>query len=77
LLLAQQGRIEEAIGRLRVVLSEHPDDYEMHFNVGVLLERQGKIAEAIVEYRQALKINPDYFKASERLQAVLSKRDGR
>jgi tetratricopeptide (TPR) repeat protein len=77
LLLAQQGRIEEAIDRLRVVLSERPEDYEMHFNIGVLLERQGKIAEAIAEYGQALKINPDYAKASERLQAALSKQDGR
>jgi Tfp pilus assembly protein PilF len=77
LLLAQQGRIEEAIGRFRAVLSERPEDYEMHFNVGVLLERQGKTGEAIAEYEQALKINPDYGKAIERLEAALSKQDGR
>jgi len=74
--LAQQGRLSEAIQIYEDVLRIRPDFAEAHNNLGVALARRGKIQAAIGEYNQALQINPDYAEAHNNLAVALG-REGR
>src|SRR2546426_1208159 len=56
--LAEQGRLAEAIEHFQVALRIKPDDAMAHTNWGAALAQQGKPAEAIDHYRQALQIEP-------------------
>jgi Flp pilus assembly protein TadD len=49
----------------------HPEDAEMHCNVGILLAQRGLLDEAVEEFRSALRFDPSLSKAREQLEAIL------
>src|SRR5213594_1515420 len=59
LVLAQQGKLTEAMEHYQTALRINPDYADAHNNVGDVLAEQGRLAEAIEHYRQALRIKPD------------------
>jgi Flp pilus assembly protein TadD len=68
------GRLDEAISEFREVLRIHPEDAEMHCNLGVLLARKGLVDQAVEEFRTALRLDPNLTRASEELKTVLTKK---
>jgi tetratricopeptide (TPR) repeat protein len=74
MLLANDGRTDEAIFHTRIALGIHPDDAPAENNLGATLARRGQIDEAIVHFRQAVKIKPDYAQAHESLARALAMR---
>jgi len=71
--LANLGRLDEAVDKLRAILRIHPTNVKACCNIGIVLEQQGKIDEAIEQYRRALQINPGDTKAGELLEAAEAK----
>jgi tetratricopeptide (TPR) repeat protein len=61
--LHQAGRLGDAIGWYRKVLTAAPSLAEAHHNLGIALKGLGKIKQAIVCYDQALALNPLYADA--------------
>jgi Tfp pilus assembly protein PilF len=58
--LADQGKLAEAIEHYRQALHFKPDYAFAHYNLGTALARRGQPAEAAEHYRRALAIKPDY-----------------
>jgi tetratricopeptide (TPR) repeat protein len=58
LVLAGQGKTNEAISHYSEALRINPQSGETHNNMGLALAKQGKAAEAISHYNAALRINP-------------------
>src|SRR2546429_304470 len=58
--LADQGKLAEAIEQHERALKIRPEYAEALNNLGVALENQGKLAEAGDHYRQAVRVKPDY-----------------
>src|SRR5438034_8205596 len=63
LVLAQQGKLTEAMEHYQTALRINPDYADAHNNVGAVLADQGRLAEAIEHYREALRLTPDYADA--------------
>src|SRR3989449_1218312 len=63
LVLAQQGKLTEAMEHYQTALRLNPDYADAHNNVGAVLADQGRLAEAIEHYREALRLKPDYADA--------------
>jgi pentatricopeptide repeat protein len=59
-ILAGQGKYEEAISHYSELLRLRPDDAWGHTNLGLALAMQGKLEAAIRHYREALRIGPRY-----------------
>lgn len=59
----QEGRPEEAEGRIRTSLAMRHDMPDFHNNLGLCLRAQGRLEEAVVHYRRALDLNPSYAPA--------------
>ena len=57
-LLAQQGRLDEAIDQYRQALAIEPDSSGAHVNLGMALTRQQQFDEARDHFRRALEIDP-------------------
>ena len=57
-LLANEGKLQEAMALYAQALRYEPNNPEAHFFLGTALEKQGKLAEAIPEYTQALWFKP-------------------
>jgi len=70
--LADQGRIDEAIADYSQALRLDPDFDEAHYNLGYALAGQGRIDEAMAQYSEALRLKPDYAKAHINLGAALA-----
>jgi tetratricopeptide (TPR) repeat protein len=70
--LADQGRVGEAIAEYQKALMIKPDLEIAFNNLGLALARQGKAEEAIVRYRKALNINPKYELAHNNLGLTLA-----
>jgi len=62
-LLADQGKLPEAMQHFERALQLNPDEAETYNDLGFALARQGKLAEAIQHYERALQLKPDYAKA--------------
>jgi Flp pilus assembly protein TadD len=60
LILAGEGRDEEAAKSFRAALGISPDWAEAHSLLGSSLARAGKYAEAETELRKAVTLKPDY-----------------
>ncbi len=58
-ILAQQGRIEEAVAHLRVASALEPDDPVSQLNLGVYAQQHGDIQQAISRYDAALQFATD------------------
>ena len=70
--LAEQGRLEEAIGHYAKALQIKPCLVEAHNNLGRALAKQGRFEEAIGHYSKALQIKPDYAMAHSNLGVALA-----
>ncbi len=71
-LLAQEGRMNEAVGLLEEALSykgNYPDSYICYGNV---LERLGKFEEAATYYSEAIRMNPVSARARQGLGSALA-----
>jgi tetratricopeptide (TPR) repeat protein len=66
LMLARQGRVEEAMVQLGAVLKPA----EVHYNLGSVYEQQGKKESAKAEYQKALLIDVNLHDASKRLKGL-------
>jgi tetratricopeptide (TPR) repeat protein len=70
--LAQTGKIEEAIAHYEQALRLKPDYAEAHYNLGIALWQTGRVPEAIVQYEQALRVKPDLVEAQYNLGMTLA-----
>jgi tetratricopeptide (TPR) repeat protein len=66
LMLARQGRVEEAVAQLGAVLKPA----EVHYNLGSVYEQQGKKESAKGEYQKALLIDVNLHDATKRLKGL-------
>lgn len=62
LMLARQGKTNESLTQLQVVLTPA----EAHYNIASVLESQGKIESAKAEYNTALQLDPQMADAKGR-----------
>jgi len=58
LILAGQGRPEEAIAEYRAGLALDPGSIETHTNLGIALATQGRLAEALPHFERACELDP-------------------
>jgi tetratricopeptide (TPR) repeat protein len=73
--LAEQGRSDEAIARYRRSIATRPSFKFSHNNLGFELAQRGELDAAIAEYRAALAIDPAYADAEVNLgNALLQQR---
>jgi tetratricopeptide (TPR) repeat protein len=70
--LARDGRTEEAIQHHLAALKLNPEDASIHNNLGNAFARQGNTDQAIRYYTEALRIEPDHAKAHINLGNVLA-----
>jgi Flp pilus assembly protein TadD len=70
--LADEGKIGEAIAHYSEALRIKPDYADAHNNLGVALDDQGKVDEAIAHYTEALLIKPTYADAHSNLGIALA-----
>jgi len=71
ILLAQTGRLEEAIELLEQTLHRGPHVFETHYNLGGALAAAGRTREAIQQFEQALHLKPDDAEAHNNLANTL------
>ncbi len=69
--LHQGGRVAEAEGLYRRILSASPPHPVVLGNLGGALQAQGKLDEAVAVYRQAIAVAPQYGEAHYNLGVVL------
>jgi tetratricopeptide (TPR) repeat protein len=70
--LAQEGRLDEAITQYQEALRVWPRAATAHVNLGDAFAQQGRFAEAIRHYQRALGIVPDYALALENMGKALA-----
>jgi Flp pilus assembly protein TadD len=58
IVLAQQGKFDEAVASYEQALRYKPDDVETLDNLGAALNAQGRLAEAVARWRQAVRYRP-------------------
>lgn len=71
LLMADRGKMDEAIAYFRKALQIKPDYVHAHNNLGVRLAERGQYEEAISHYRQAIDRWPHYIEAHNNLGTAL------
>jgi protein O-mannosyl-transferase len=71
-ILADQGKLDEAIAHYSEALRIKPNYADAHNNLGVALDDQGKTDQAIAQYSEALRIRPDYANAHINLGIALA-----
>ena len=70
--LAEQGKFQEAIFHYSQALEVKPDHYKAHNNLGNALARLGRYEEAMNHYKESLRLRPDYAEAHSNLGNVLA-----
>ncbi|MBX3027358.1 tetratricopeptide repeat protein [bacterium] len=70
--LADQGRIDEALAQFQVALRLWPASPEAHNALGAMLDQQGEWEAAAAEFREALRLEPRYYEAHTNLGIVLA-----
>ena len=70
-LLAESGRLPEALTHYEAALRLRPDYPLGYYNLANALGRAGRPAEAIAAYREAVRLKPDYVNAHNNLGAAL------
>jgi Tfp pilus assembly protein PilF len=63
----REGDDAKAMASYAATLTQHPEAYVAHYNLGVVHERMGEKDKAVNEYREALKLKPDFEPASDNL----------
>jgi tetratricopeptide (TPR) repeat protein len=66
--LAQLGRIPEAIDQFHEALRLNPSNAGAHANLGLALLASGKAQESISEFEAALRLNPELKTAANGLR---------
>ena len=67
LIMADQGRLDEAVAHYRCALVLKPDYAEAHNNLGNALKAQGKLDEAVSAFQRALALKPNFAEAHNNL----------
>jgi Flp pilus assembly protein TadD len=75
IVLAQLGRVPEAIGHYQQALRINPDSAMAHYNLANALVQAGKTEDAIAHYKETLRIEPRDIKALTKLGNVLQQMD--
>ena len=73
ILLADQGRYDEAISNYFESIKINPDFAWARNNLGNALMLQGRLHAAIREFRKALQLNPDYAEAQNNMGIAMAK----
>ncbi len=71
-LLAQQGKLPEAIAHFQTAIKLNPDFADAHLNLGNALRQAGRAPDAIREYEATLRINPKIADAERALGETLA-----
>ena len=71
MLLAQQGKVGEALGRFETVLRLRPDA-QAHYNLALACAVQGRLKEAAAHYEQAIQLRADWALALNDLAWILA-----
>ena len=69
-LFYEDGQLEEAKERFRLVLTLAPDNALAHFNLGSVLDELKEVGEACQCLREAVRLKPDYADAHYNLARV-------
>jgi tetratricopeptide (TPR) repeat protein len=69
MILASQGKLDEAIHHYETSLDLKPDDPVSHYNMGSVLDETGAYREAVREYKEAIRLQPDFPDAYSNLGA--------
>ena len=77
MLLASNGRPEEAIGDCEAALTLAPGSAEMHHDPGAALANGGRLHEAVEHFEQAVRLQPDYESARRNLARARAELIGR
>jgi protein O-mannosyl-transferase len=72
ILLAEQGKLDDAIQHFERAVQLSPDYAKAHFNLGSAQARQGKLPEAAQHFERAVQLNPAYTAAHMNLAKVLT-----
>jgi tetratricopeptide (TPR) repeat protein len=76
-LLADQGRLNEAVAEYKAALRLNPNDASAHNNLAnAMMQMPGREAEAIAEYVAGLRILPSMAEAHNNLAVLLSRTPG-
>ena len=70
--LADEGRLEEALSHYSKALQLNATHPEIHNNLGNAFAKLGRFHQAEIHYLQALQINPEYAKAHNNLGNLLA-----
>ncbi|HUL20668.1 MAG TPA: tetratricopeptide repeat protein [Thermodesulfobacteriota bacterium] len=71
--LAEHGKIEEAIAHFREAIRIKPNYLGAHYNLGVNLMKQGRHEEAMDHYREALRIDPHDAETHNKVGILLAR----
>jgi protein O-mannosyl-transferase len=71
ILLAEEGRSEEAKDHYLKALAQNPQHAKAHINLGILLAKTGQTEQALGHYQQALAISPGSAEAHYNLGFLL------
>jgi len=71
--LADQGRLDEAVGHYTEAIRFRRNYAEAHYNLGIALVEQGRYDEAALEYTEAVRIEPDNVDAHNNLGSALAR----
>jgi len=69
--LAEKGKLDEAIKHYNKAIHIKPDYLEAYYNLGNALVRKGDAKAAIYNYHKALQLNPDFFKSYYNIARIL------
>lgn len=73
ILLAEQGRVEQACAHYEEALRLRPGYGEAHHNLGAALARLGRLPEALQHYEASLRAKPDAIESLHNMGNVLVK----
>jgi tetratricopeptide (TPR) repeat protein len=72
ILLAGQGKLDEALDHLERAVQLKPDYAKAYYNLGTVLAKQRKLPEAIPQFERAVQLNPGYVQAHMTLASALT-----
>jgi tetratricopeptide (TPR) repeat protein len=71
-ILKEEGKYDDAIARLRMVLAQYPRDRVVHNEVGRILFLQKRYSDAVAEFHETLSIDPEDLQAHYNLMLSYS-----